>query len=60
MYTCLNDGETRSPQLLIMGYSNSVMSCDGISFDQVLLFFLHSACDYSFSSRVTLDCIMFY
>ena len=35
--TCLqfifHEAETRSPRLLIKGYSNIVMSCDGISTD---------------------------
>ena len=36
MQTCLDESETRSPWLLIMGYSNSVISCDDISIDQFL------------------------
>ena len=33
--------ETGYPRLLITGYNNSVMSCDGISTDQFFLLFLH-------------------
>ena len=31
--------ETGYPQLLITGYNNSVVSCDGINIDQFLLLF---------------------
>ena len=33
LLTCLNEAETRSPWLLITGYSDSVISCDDISND---------------------------
>ena len=33
LLTCLNEAETRSSRLLIMGYNNSVISYDGISID---------------------------
>ena len=42
------ENNCRSPRLLLMEYSNSVMSCDGISIDWFLLLFLHSTCDYSY------------
>ena len=48
MSPCLNEVETRSPRLLITGYSNSLMSCDDISIYHFLFFFLQSACDYSY------------
>ena len=36
LQTCLDKSETRSQRLLIKGYSNSVISCDGLSIDQFL------------------------
>ena len=45
MNEALNEAETRTPRLLIAGYSNSVMPFDGINIDQFLFFFLHAACD---------------
>ena len=40
--------ETGYLHLLITGYNNSVLSCDGISIGQFLLVFLHLECDYSY------------
>ena len=37
-----------------------VLSYGGISIDQFLFLFLHSACDTRISSTVPLYCIMFY
>ena len=47
MFECLNEAETRSPRLLMTGYSNSIMSYYDIGIDQFLFFFLYLACDYS-------------
>ena len=48
-----------SPQLLITGYNNSVLSYDDISIDQlfVLFFFIQDVIT-SISSRVPLNCIV--
>ena len=44
--------ETGSPQLLVTGDNNSVVSCDDISIDQ--FFFVHSARDYSYLIKSTI------
>ena len=41
--------ETGSPQLLITGYNNSVVSCDGFSIDQVFFAF--------FFTQLVITCI---
>ena len=43
-----NLAHSTSSRLLITRCSNSGMSCDDISIDQFLFFFLHSGCDYSY------------
>ena len=52
--------ETGSPQLLITGYKNSVVSCDDISIDQgfFCIFFFTQHVITRISSRVPLHCIV--
>ena len=54
----VESAETRSPQLLIIEYNNSIVSYDDVSIDQffVLSFFTQHVITH-ISSRVPLNCI---